>query len=71
VARARHRLETGETRYCALSWSRLLDGPRSVDEAQEALQTTSEYWRGWLADGKFPDHRWRGHLQRSRSSSRA
>jgi GH15 family glucan-1,4-alpha-glucosidase len=65
VARARHRLETGETRYCALSWSRLLDGPRSVDEAQEALQTTSEYWRGWLADGKFPDHRWRGHLQRS------
>ncbi|MCW3011046.1 MAG: glycoside hydrolase family 15 protein [Solirubrobacterales bacterium] len=65
VARARHRLETGETRYCALSWSRLLDGPRSVTEAEEALQTTSEYWRGWLADGKFPDHRWRGHLQRS------
>jgi GH15 family glucan-1,4-alpha-glucosidase len=65
VARARHRLETGETRYCALSWSRLLDGPRSVEEASEALQTTSEYWRGWLADGKFPDHRWRGHLQRS------
>ncbi len=65
VARARHRLETGETRYCALSWSRLLDGPRSVQEAEDAMQTTSEYWRGWLADGKFPDHRWRGHLQRS------
>ena len=65
VARARHRLNTGETRYCALSWSRLLDGPRSADEALRALQTTSEYWRGWLADGKFPDHRWRGHLQRS------
>lgn len=65
VARARHRLETGETRYCTLSWSRLLDGPRSVQEAQDAMQTTSEYWRGWLADGKFPDHRWRGHLQRS------
>ena len=65
VARARHRLNTGETRYCALSWSRLLDGPHSADEALRALQTTSEYWRGWLADGKFPDHRWRGHLQRS------
>jgi GH15 family glucan-1,4-alpha-glucosidase len=65
VARARHRLKTGETRYCALSWSRLLDGPRSSEEAFRALQTTSEYWRGWLADGKFPDHRWRGHLQRS------
>ncbi len=65
VARARHRLKTGETRYCALSWSRLLDGPRSSEEAFRALQTTSEYWRGWLADGKFPDHRWRGQLQRS------
>ncbi len=65
VARARHRMQTGETRYCVLSWSRLLDGPRSAEEAEEALQTTSEYWRGWLADGKFPDHRWRGQLQRS------
>ena len=65
VARARHRLETGETRFCALTWSRLLDGPRSFEEATQAMQTTSEYWRGWLADGKFPDHRWRGHLQRS------
>jgi alpha,alpha-trehalase len=65
VARARHRLETGETRFCVLSWSRMLDGPRSVREAEDALQTTSEYWRGWLADGKFPDHRWRGQLQRS------
>ncbi|HEX6391497.1 MAG TPA: glycoside hydrolase family 15 protein [Solirubrobacteraceae bacterium] len=65
VARARHRMHTGETRYCVLSWSRLLDGPRSAEEAEAALQTTSEYWRGWLADGKFPDHRWRGQLQRS------
>ena len=32
-----------------------------------ALQTTSEYWRGWLADGKFPDHRWRGHLAAQRA----
>src|SRR5207244_9664210 len=61
----RHRMSTGEVRYCVLSWSRLLDGPRSAQEAEEALLTTSEYWRGWLADGKFPDHRWRGHLQRS------
>lgn len=63
--RARHRLEKGEKRYCALSWSRLLDGPRSLEEADEALSVTSEYWRKWLADGTFPDHRWRGHLQRS------
>jgi GH15 family glucan-1,4-alpha-glucosidase len=63
--RARHRLEHGEKRFCALSWSRLLDGPRSLEEADEALTITSEYWRKWLADGTFPDHRWRGHLQRS------
>jgi GH15 family glucan-1,4-alpha-glucosidase len=63
--RARHRLVRGETRFCALSWSRLLDGPRTAEEADEAMACTSEYWRGWLADGKFPDHRWRGHLQRS------
>ncbi len=63
--RARHRLRQGDTRYCALSWSRLLDGPRDVDEARDALRTTSEYWRQWLAGGDFPDHRWREQLQRS------
>lgn len=65
LARARHRLEKGETRFCALSWSRLLDGPRTAAEAEHAMQTTSEYWRGWLADADFPDHRWRNHLERS------
>jgi alpha,alpha-trehalase len=65
IVRARHRLEKGEVRFCALSWSRLLDGPRTTEQARLALQETSEYWRGWLADGKFPDHRWRGHLERS------
>lgn len=65
MVRARHRLEKGETRFCALSWSRMLDGPRTAEQAVQALQSTSEYWRGWIADGKFPDHRWRGHLERS------
>jgi GH15 family glucan-1,4-alpha-glucosidase len=63
--RARTRLNKGETRFCALSWSSRLDGPRTAEEAQEAVESTAEYWRGWLADGKFPDHRWRAHLQRS------
>jgi GH15 family glucan-1,4-alpha-glucosidase len=63
--RARHRIELGETRFCALSWSRLLDGPRTAEEATGALSVTSEYWRGWLADADFPDHRWRNHLERS------
>jgi GH15 family glucan-1,4-alpha-glucosidase len=63
--RARHRIERGQTRFCALSWSRLLDGPRTTDEAEAALASTTEYWRGWLADADFPDHRWRTHLERS------
>ena len=37
LARARHRIEKGETRFCALSWSRLLDGPRTAEEASAAL----------------------------------
>ena len=63
--RARHRLRKGDVRFAALSWSRLLDGPRDAVEAQTALQNTGEYWRQWLAGGTFPDHRWRGQLQRS------
>src|SRR5437868_1204849 len=65
LVRARHRIAKGETRFCALSWSRMLDGPRTAEEAVEALESTTEYWRGWLADADFPDHRWRNHLERS------
>jgi GH15 family glucan-1,4-alpha-glucosidase len=63
--RARHRLARGQKKFCTLSWSRRLDGPATVEEATSALDTTSEYWRAWVGDGSFPDHRWRGHLQRS------
>jgi GH15 family glucan-1,4-alpha-glucosidase len=31
----------------------------------ERLDSTEEFWRAWLRDGKFPDHPWRIHLQRS------
>jgi len=64
-ARARHRLAKGERRFCALSWSRLLDGPRTYEEAEESLAVTGDYWRNWLDTARFPDHRWRSQLQRS------
>jgi alpha,alpha-trehalase len=64
-ARARHRLLKGDRRFCALSWSRLLDGPRTYEEADASLGATAEYWRNWLDTGNFPDHRWRAQLQRS------
>ncbi len=64
-ARARHRLAKGDRRFCALSWSRLLDAPRTYAEADASLGSTAEYWRNWLDTGRFPDHRWRAQLQRS------
>ena len=39
--------------------------PRVLDEVNARLQVTSDFWREWLADGRFPDHPWRAHLQRS------
>src|SRR3954453_664582 len=44
--RARHRLERGETRFCALSWSRLLDGPRATQGGPRAPATTRGESRG-------------------------
>ena len=65
TARARHRLDAGDGCFFALSWSSRLDGPASFEEAEGQLDTTSRFWRTWLASGDFPDHRWREHLQRS------
>ncbi|HEU4702104.1 MAG TPA: glycoside hydrolase family 15 protein [Conexibacter sp.] len=64
-ARARHTLQEGETRFCALSWGADLHGPRTAQEASAMLDRTSHFWRDWLDDGRFPDHPWRVFLQRS------
>ena len=63
--RARHTLQEGETRFCALSWGADLHGPRTTEEATTMLDRTSHFWRGWVDDGHFPDHPWRVYLQRS------
>jgi alpha,alpha-trehalase len=62
---ARHTMSEGEKSYCALSWTEELLGPRSVEQAEEYLSRTSHFWRGWLAEGNYPDHPWRFQLQRS------
>src|SRR5207248_7582304 len=61
----RHTMREGEKCYCALSWTEALGGPRTVQQAAECVQRTSQFWRGWLAEGNYPDHPWRKHLQRS------
>ncbi|MFL5825294.1 MAG: glycoside hydrolase family 15 protein [Thermoleophilaceae bacterium] len=64
-ARARHVLHEGETLYTSLSWAEGLAGPGSVSEAQQALELTSRFWRGWLATARLPDHRFRQIVERS------
>jgi GH15 family glucan-1,4-alpha-glucosidase len=63
--RARHTMLEGEKCFVALSWAADLEVPHTVDEAEEALERTFHYWRGWLNDGEFPDHPWADYLQRS------
>jgi GH15 family glucan-1,4-alpha-glucosidase len=61
----RHTMSEGEKSFCALSWTEERGGPHTVEEAVEALERTSHFWRTWLAEGIYPDHPWRYHLQRS------
>jgi alpha,alpha-trehalase len=61
----RHSLKAGEGCFCAVAWGEPGDDPASLDEVNARLQVTSDFWREWLADGRFPDHPWRVHLQRS------
>ena len=61
---ARHRLQAGEQVFCALSWG---DGspPETFGEAHQRLFRTTDFWHEWISRGDFPDHRWRGYLERS------
>jgi alpha,alpha-trehalase len=64
-AHSRHTMMEGEKRFCALSWTEELGGPRTVEEAEARIDRTSHFWRTWLAEGQYPDHPWRFYLQRS------
>ena len=62
---ARHTMVEGEQRFCAISWTEARGGPRTAEQAKVCLDATAHFWRTWLADGTYPDHPWRLHLQRS------
>jgi alpha,alpha-trehalase len=64
-AHSRHTMSEGEKRFCALSWTEDRGGPHTVEQAEEHMQRTSRFWRTWLAEGTYPDHPWRVHLERS------
>ncbi len=61
----RHTMCEGEKSFCALSWTEGKGGPHTVEQAEEHLERTGHFWRTWLAEGSYPDHPWRFHLQRS------
>ncbi|MBO0853066.1 MAG: glycoside hydrolase family 15 protein [Nocardia sp.] len=63
-ARAHTRMSEGDQLYVALSWSDL-PAPRNFAEAEQKMWQTTECWRQWITLGEFPDHPWRGYLQRS------
>jgi GH15 family glucan-1,4-alpha-glucosidase len=57
-------LREGERAFAALGWSEH-PLPRTFEEADEGVARTAQFWREWLGGGRFPDHPWREHLQRS------
>jgi len=59
------RLGPDENAFCALTWSDDARLPGQAGDAARQIYETSQAWRRWLERGKFPDHRWRGELQRS------
>src|SRR5207302_9257205 len=61
---ARTLMKEGDYRFCALSWTEH-EPPYTYEEAYRRLTCTAHHWQHWLARGRFPDHPWRGHLQRS------
>ncbi|HEX4363887.1 MAG TPA: glycoside hydrolase family 15 protein [Solirubrobacteraceae bacterium] len=64
TVRARTTMHAGDVAYVALSWSEH-KGPADFADAYSRLVRTADYWHEWLAQGVFPDHPWRMHLQRS------
>jgi GH15 family glucan-1,4-alpha-glucosidase len=66
AVRGRLHMKEGERAFCALTWGEEgLSGPADAGEARKRREATEEFWRLWLRHGKFPDHPWRIHLQRS------
>jgi GH15 family glucan-1,4-alpha-glucosidase len=63
-ARARMTLREGDVAFVALGWSAHAL-PASHAEAAVWLARTGRFWQEWLKHGRFPDHPWRSHLQRS------
>src|SRR3954447_11720866 len=65
LAAARTTLREGQSAFASLSWSDSRRGPETTDDAYQWMHGTANFWREWLNQGTFPDHRWRSYLERS------
>ena len=63
-ASSRTMLKEGDVRFVAVSWGGA-PPPTTYADAYARQVWTAHHWQHWLARGKFPDHPWRGYLQRS------
>jgi GH15 family glucan-1,4-alpha-glucosidase len=63
-ARAETSMRAGQQAFCALGWSEYAP-PGTCQEAEARLAETRAFWHEWIARGRFPDHPWQIHLQRS------
>jgi GH15 family glucan-1,4-alpha-glucosidase len=61
---AQTRMRAGQSAFCALGWSEQ-EPPATYDDALDRLAGTRAYWHDWISRGRFPDHPWQIHLQRS------
>jgi alpha,alpha-trehalase len=57
-------LTQGQSAFVVLSWGDARV-PASQEEAFSALNTTVDFWRGWLSSARIPDHPWKPYLDRS------
>jgi GH15 family glucan-1,4-alpha-glucosidase len=65
LAGARTTLRENQSAFASLSWSASRRGPETTEEAYGWMHQTANFWREWLNQGTFPDHRWRSYLERS------
>jgi GH15 family glucan-1,4-alpha-glucosidase len=63
-ARAETSIRAGQQAFCALGWSDYAP-PATYQEAEARLEETRAFWHEWIGRGRFPDHPWQIHLQRS------
>ncbi|MFI7586681.1 glycoside hydrolase family 15 protein [Spongisporangium articulatum] len=64
-ATARTLVKEGDLRFVALSWGNSHEPPTTYEDAYARQVWTAHHWQHWLARGRFPDHPWRAHLERS------